>query len=36
VVFADANYLVREGVSALLAEVEDVHLVDTALDSRAR
>ena len=32
VVFADDNYLVREGVSALLAEVEDVDLVDTAAD----
>jgi len=32
VVFAEDNYLVREGVSALLAEVEDVDLVDTAAD----
>jgi len=32
VVFADDNYLVREGVSALLAEVEDVDLVDTVAD----
>ena len=28
VVFADDNYLVREGVSALLAEADDVDLVD--------
>jgi len=32
VVFADDNYLVREGVAALLAEVEDVDVVDTAAD----
>jgi DNA-binding NarL/FixJ family response regulator len=32
VVFADDNYLVREGVSALLAEVDDIELVDTAAD----
>jgi DNA-binding NarL/FixJ family response regulator len=32
VVFADDNFLVREGVSALLAEVEDIELVDTAAD----
>lgn len=32
VVFADDNYLVREGVSALLAEVEDIELVDTVAD----
>ena len=30
VVFADDNYLVREGVSALLAEVEDIEVVATA------
>jgi DNA-binding NarL/FixJ family response regulator len=29
VVFADDNYLVREGVAALLAEVDDVDLVQT-------
>jgi DNA-binding NarL/FixJ family response regulator len=32
VVFADDNYLVREGVSALLAEVDGIDLVDTAAD----
>lgn len=32
VVFADDNYLVREGVSALLAEVDDIDLVDTVAD----
>lgn len=32
VAFADDNYLVREGVSALLAEVEDIEVVDTAAD----
>ena len=32
VIFADDNYLVREGVSALLAEVENVDVVDTAAD----
>ena len=32
VVFADDNFLVREGVSALLAEVDGVDLVDTAAD----
>ena len=32
VVFADDNYLVREGVSALLAEVDEIDLVDTAAD----
>jgi DNA-binding NarL/FixJ family response regulator len=32
VVFADDHYLVREGVSALLAEVEDVELVATVED----
>jgi DNA-binding NarL/FixJ family response regulator len=32
VVFADDNYLVREGVSALLAEVEGIDLVATAAD----
>jgi DNA-binding NarL/FixJ family response regulator len=32
VVFADDNFLVREGVSALLAEVDGIDLVDTAAD----
>jgi DNA-binding NarL/FixJ family response regulator len=32
VVFADDNYLVREGVSALLSEVDEIELVDTAAD----
>ena len=32
IVFADDNYLVREGVSALLAEVDEIELVDTAAD----
>src|SRR3954470_20706846 len=32
VVFADDNYLVRAGVSALLAEVDGIDLVDTAAD----
>jgi DNA-binding NarL/FixJ family response regulator len=32
VVFADDNYLVREGVSSLLAEVSDVDLVETVAD----
>jgi DNA-binding NarL/FixJ family response regulator len=33
VVFADDNFLVREGVSSLLAEVEEVDLVETVADS---
>ena len=33
VVFADDNLLVREGVAALLAEVEGVELVDALVDS---
>ncbi len=33
VVFADDHYLVREGVSALLAEVDDVELVAVVADS---
>lgn len=33
VVFADDNYLVREGVSALLAESEGIDLVGTAVDT---
>ncbi len=32
VVFADDNFLVREGVAALLAEVEEVDLVETVAD----
>jgi DNA-binding NarL/FixJ family response regulator len=32
VVFADDNYLVREGVAALLAEVDEVELVQTVAD----
>ena len=32
VVFADDNFLVREGVSSLLAEVDDVDLVETVAD----
>ena len=32
VVFADDNYLVREGVSALLAEADEIELVATAAD----
>jgi DNA-binding NarL/FixJ family response regulator len=32
VVFADDNYLVREGVTALLAEVDQIEIVDTAAD----
>jgi DNA-binding NarL/FixJ family response regulator len=32
VVFADDNYLVREGVAGLLAETDAIDLVDTAVD----
>ena len=32
VVFADDNYLVRQGVTSLLAEAEDVEVVDVATD----
>ena len=32
VVFADDNYLAREGVTALLAEAEGIAVVDTATD----
>jgi DNA-binding NarL/FixJ family response regulator len=32
VVFADDNYLVREGISALLGEVDGIDLVDTVAD----
>ena len=35
VVFADDNLLVREGVAALLAEVEDIVLVDALVDSES-
>jgi DNA-binding NarL/FixJ family response regulator len=35
VVFADDHYLVRQGVSALLAEVEGIELVDAVADSDA-
>ena len=35
VVFADDNYLVREGVAALLAEVDDIELVDTVADPQS-
>ena len=32
VVFADDNYLVREGVSALLGEAEDIDLLESVAD----
>jgi DNA-binding NarL/FixJ family response regulator len=35
VVFADDNYLVREGVAALLAEVDEVDLVETVADPQS-
>src|SRR4051812_34866301 len=35
VVFADDNYLVREGVAGLLAETAEVELVETAADTDA-
>ena len=35
VVFADDNFLVREGVSALLAEADGIDLVDTAADPQS-
>ena len=35
VVFADDNYLVREGVAALLAEAPEVELVETVEDPQA-
>ena len=35
VVFADDHYLVREGVSALLAEIEGIDLVDTVEDAHS-
>jgi DNA-binding NarL/FixJ family response regulator len=35
VVFADDNYLVREGVSALLSEVADIELVESVTEPNA-
>ena len=35
VVFADDSFLVRQGVAALLAEVDDVELVDSLVDSES-
>jgi DNA-binding NarL/FixJ family response regulator len=35
VVLADDNYLVREGIAALLAEVEEIELVDSVADSQS-
>jgi DNA-binding NarL/FixJ family response regulator len=35
VVFADDNYLVREGVASLLAEVDDLELVETVADPQS-
>jgi len=35
VVFADDNYLVREGVAALLAEIPEIDLVETVADPDA-
>lgn len=35
VVFADDNFLVREGVAALLAEADDIELVDTVGDPQS-
>ena len=35
VVLADDNYLVREGIAALLAEVDDIELVDTVADPQS-
>ncbi len=32
VVFAEDNYLVRQGVASLLAEIEDIHVVAVAAD----
>ena len=32
VVLADDNFLVREGVAALLAEVDEIDLVDSVTD----
>ena len=35
VVLADDNFLVREGIAALLAEVDDIELVDTVADPQS-
>ena len=35
VVFADDNFLVREGMAALLGEVEDLELVDAVADAES-
>jgi DNA-binding NarL/FixJ family response regulator len=35
IVFAEDDYLVREGTAALLAEVEDLEVVDTVADAEA-
>jgi DNA-binding NarL/FixJ family response regulator len=35
VVFADDNYLVREGVGALLAEIDDIQVVDMVADPQS-
>jgi DNA-binding NarL/FixJ family response regulator len=35
VVFADDNYLVREGVAALMAEIEEIDLVETLADPQS-
>jgi DNA-binding NarL/FixJ family response regulator len=35
VVFADDNYLVREGVAALISEVEEIELVETLADPQS-
>jgi len=35
VVLADDNYLVREGIAALLAEVDDIELVDAVADPQS-
>ena len=35
VVFADDNYLVREGVTALLAEIDEIELVESVADPQS-
>ncbi len=35
VVFADDNYLVREGVAALMAEIDEIDLVETLADPQS-
>jgi DNA-binding NarL/FixJ family response regulator len=35
VVFADDNYLVREGVAALMAELDEIDLVETLADPQS-